>query len=109
MFLWDAPHTCAACTPTSGNVASWSNFPWLHAVSVTLWHVSHVVGNPAATWFGFVVAWYFGRWQPAQSRGVPLKTFVRWHAPHACVAWTPWSAHVAWAYFPCVQFASAAL
>ncbi len=42
-----------AWTPSSGNiVVEWSNVAWCHVVSDALWHVSHAVGNPPATWGG---------------------------------------------------------
>jgi hypothetical protein len=59
-LTWHDAHGAVACRPRSGNV-EWLNVPWFHDVSVALWQVSHVVGNPAAWWFGFVVAWYFAR------------------------------------------------
>ncbi len=53
--LWHTAHAVVACTPTSGKVV-WLNVAWLHVVSENLWHVSHVVGKAAVTWFTGVVA-----------------------------------------------------
>jgi hypothetical protein len=34
-----------------------------------VWQVAHVVGNPADTWLGLLVAWYSALWQLKQSVG----------------------------------------
>jgi hypothetical protein len=54
--VWQAEHGFPACLPVVIGNQVWLNVPWFHDVSLALWHVSHVVGNPAAWWFGFVVA-----------------------------------------------------
>ena len=39
---------------------------WLKVAGVqpfVVWHVAQVVGKPAATWLGFLVAWYLAWWQ----------------------------------------------
>ena len=53
-----------------------------------------MVGKPAALWLGFVVFWYALRWQPTQSRGVPLYTPPLWHALQAALECRPTSEYV---------------
>ncbi len=69
--MWQAEQGLPECRPELIGNQVWLNVPWPHDVSVARWHVSQVVGNPAAAWFGFVVAWYFAMWHPEQTRGVP--------------------------------------
>jgi hypothetical protein len=74
----------------SGNVAGWLNVPLVHSVGV--WQVWQDVGNPAAVWFGFVVAWYLAKWQLTHDVESPVYTpGVVWHWLHvrpacACVS-----------------------
>ena len=41
---------------------------------VVEWQELHVVGNPAAAWFGLVVCWYADWWQLTQAVESPVKT-----------------------------------
>ena len=55
---WHFAQSTVLCAPRSGNfVLPWSKVAGTHAV--VPWQPAQVVGNPAATWFGFFVAWYF--------------------------------------------------
>ena len=49
-----------------------------------------MVGKPAATWFGFLVAWYLAWWHETQSVGVPVYLPPTWHWAQA----TRWCAPV---------------
>ena len=49
-------HAFPACRPASGHFACGNEIP-VHAGSDERWHVSHVVGNPARRWLGFVAFW----------------------------------------------------
>ena len=67
--------------------------PWSKVAGVqpfVVWQVAQVVGKPAATWFGFLVAWYFAWWQETQSVGVPVYFPPTWHCAHG----TCWCAPV---------------
>ena len=55
--MWQAEQGFPECRPVVIGNQVWLNVPWSHEVSVARWHVSHVVGKPAAAWFGFVVYW----------------------------------------------------
>jgi hypothetical protein len=53
--------------PVRGKYEVWLNVPCSQVASENLWHVSHVVGKPAATWFtGVVAVWYAARWHAEQ-------------------------------------------
>jgi hypothetical protein len=41
----------------------WWKVPCSQLESDARWQFWHVVGKPAATWFGFVVCWYCVLWQ----------------------------------------------
>ena len=64
LLTWHWAHATVVCAPVSGNASSsmWSNLAPCHCVVV--WQSVQSCGNPAATWFGLVVAWKFFRWQP---------------------------------------------
>ena len=55
--MWHEAHGTEMCLPVSGKRVRvlWSKLAGLHPLVV--WHVSHVVGNAEAVWFGFVVFW----------------------------------------------------
>ena len=75
--------------PVSGNLV----LPWSKVAGVqpfVVWQAAQVVGNPAARWFGFLVAWYFAWWQETQSVGVPVYLPPTWHWAHG----TCWCAPV---------------
>jgi hypothetical protein len=58
------------CCPIRGNlVVEWLNVAPAHCV--VEWHSEQSCGKPDATWLGFVVDWYFDRWQEAHKRDVP--------------------------------------
>ena len=59
LFTWQAAQGWVACVPASGKVVAvlWLKLAGLHARSVNLWQVSHVVGNPAAACGGFLEFW----------------------------------------------------
>ena len=54
-----------------------------------MWHVSHVCGNPAATWFGLVVFWKSGKWHDTQVVGKVAYWPLTWHVAHATVVCLP--------------------
>jgi hypothetical protein len=69
--VWQVAHGIPACRPDV--IGNWEcvNVPWVHSESLALWHDSHVVGKPAAVWFGFVVCWYCVKWHATHAVGVP--------------------------------------
>ena len=46
--MWQSAHG-PLCGPLVIGNPAWLNLPWFQLVSVALWQVSQVVGNPAAT------------------------------------------------------------
>jgi hypothetical protein len=55
-FTWHCAQGVLTCAPVSGNLV----VLWLKVAgdqAVVVWHTSHVVGKPEATWFGLVVVW----------------------------------------------------
>src|SRR3972149_2693823 len=62
------------------------NHVWLKVAPVhcdVLWHIAHVCGNPACTWFGFVVLVKSVRWQVEHAVPRPAKTPFTWHVAQA--------------------------
>ncbi len=60
--MWQSEHARPACLPDVIGNHVWLNRPWVKEESVFLWHVSQVVGKPAARWFGLVVRSYCAWW-----------------------------------------------
>ena len=60
--IWQLAQATVWCLPVRGKrVVLWLKLAGVQPFVV--WHVAHVVGKPAATWFGFLVAWYLAWWQ----------------------------------------------
>ncbi len=49
----------------------WLKLAGFQAASENLWHVSHVVGNPAAVWDGLVELWNAALWQASSRAACP--------------------------------------